>query len=184
MPTLAVRRIVRLPRFHDRQHGRQPFVVDNRTRLDSLDRVKQPERQRGAVELNGKPPVRVVRHLDLLACQASCEWRRLQDQQHPVVVQGEVLRHRPRLAPGQDLVQIVCRGQCPMQILGIRRFPGKSSIIGGDEARQPCVRRLDRGNPRQPQILHQPVLQRAERAFHPTLGRSLPLRRRGDCWHR
>jgi hypothetical protein len=119
------------------------------SRLDSLDLVEHPKRQRSAVELHREPSVRIVHHVHLPAHQTTRQWRRLQDQHHPVVVQREVLRHGPFLAPGQDLVQIVRHGQLPMQILGVGRFPAEAGVVAGNEIRQPGIRRLDRGYPGQ-----------------------------------
>ena len=57
-----------------------------------------------------------------------------------------------------------------MQILGVRRGTAKTRIVLGDEPGQPRVRHVDRRDPGQPQFLHQPILQRAERALHPAFG--------------
>src|SRR6266852_3364092 len=58
-----------------------------------------------------------------------------------------------------------------MQVLGIGRVTAEARVVGGDEPRQPCVRRghrssgLTRGYPRQPQLFDHSVLQCAKRAF-------------------
>ena len=78
--------------------------------------------------LNRKPAVGIVHDLDLFARQTAREGCRLQDQHHPVVMQGQVLRDGPFLPPGQDLVQIVPRGQLPVQVLGVRRFTAKARL--------------------------------------------------------
>src|SRR5580704_963099 len=67
----------------------------------------------------------------------------------PVIVQGQVARQRALLPPGQDLVQIIGWRQRPMQVpcssqgqaLGIRRVAAETRVVGGDEPRQPGVRR-------------------------------------------
>ncbi len=58
--------------------------------------------KRHAFELNREPAVRVVHHLDLLAHQSTRERRRVQQQHHPVVMQGQVLRapSAPPARPG------------------------------------------------------------------------------------
>src|ERR1700730_7727170 len=66
---------------------------------------------------------------------------RVQQQHHPVIVQGQVARQRALLPPGQDLVQIIGWRQRPMQVLGIRRVAAETRVVGGDEPRQPGVRR-------------------------------------------
>ena len=58
--------------------------------------------------------------------------RWLQDQHHSGLVQREVLRHGSFLAPGQDLVQIVCHGQLSMQVLGIRRLSAEPGIVAAN----------------------------------------------------
>ena len=130
--------------FHHRQCSTQPFVLDNRSRRHGLDLVEHPERQRRAFKLNREPAIRIVHHIDLLACQPTRERRWIEQQHHPVVMQGQVVGDRPHLPPGQDLIQIVGRGQRPVQVLGIRRLPPETGVVAGDEARQPRVRRCKR----------------------------------------
>src|ERR1700720_966251 len=77
-----------------------------------------------------------------------------------------------------------------MQGFGIRWTPAEARVVGGNEPRQPCVRRGNRRvrerysdfgpslaaeklaerYPRQPQLLDHAVLQRAKRAFDASLG--------------
>src|SRR5271163_2836306 len=165
VPSLLTRRVGGLPCLHLLQHGRQLLVVDDRAGLNRLDLIEDLETERRSVELNRKPPVRIVHYLDLLAHQATGQRRRVEEQHHPVVVQGQVAGDRPLLPPGQDLVQIIGWCQRPMQVLLVRRVPPEAPIVGGNEPRQPSVRRGHRRYPRQPQLLDHPVLQRAERAF-------------------
>jgi hypothetical protein len=84
-------------------------------------------------------------------------------------VQGQVARDRALLPPGQDLVQIIGWCERQVQILGVRRISAEALVVGGDEPRQPCVRRGNRGYPRQPQLLDHPVLQGAEGALDASL---------------
>src|SRR5580693_6629743 len=58
MPALLTRRVGGLLCLDLLQHGRQPFVVDDRAGLHCLDLVKYPETERRSVELNREPPVR------------------------------------------------------------------------------------------------------------------------------
>ena len=102
-----MRRVGGLLRFDLLQYGRQPLVVDDRAGLHCLDLVEHLETERCSIELNREPPVRVIHDLHLLARQATGQRRRVQQQHHPVVVQGQVARHRALLPPGQDLVQII-----------------------------------------------------------------------------
>ena len=96
-----------------------------------LDLVEHPERQRRPVEPNREPAVGVVHHLDLLACQAARQRRRVQHQHHPVIVQGKVARDRPLLPPRQDLVEIIRGRQLPVQILGVRGRAAKAVVVSG-----------------------------------------------------
>jgi hypothetical protein len=126
------------------QYGRQPLVVDNRAGLHCLDLVEHLETKRCSVELNREAPVRVVHDLHLLAHQATGQRGRVEQQHHPVVVQGQVARDRALLPPGQDLIQVIGLCQRPMQILSIGRVTAKARVVGGDEPGQPCVCRSNR----------------------------------------
>jgi hypothetical protein len=114
VPSLLTRRVGGLLHLDLLQYGRQPLVVDDRGGLHGLDLVEQLETERRAVELNREPAVRVVHYLYLLAYQATGQRRRVQQQHHPVVVQGQVARDRALLPPGQDLVQILGWCQRPV----------------------------------------------------------------------
>jgi hypothetical protein len=48
---------------------------------------------------------------------------------------------------------------------GSRTAASEARVVGGDKPRYPGIRRGNRRDPRQPQFLDHPVLQRAERAF-------------------
>src|SRR4029077_17134136 len=93
------RRISGLLRLDLLQHGRQLLVVDDRAGLHGLDLVEYLETERRPVELNGEPPVRVVDYFHLLARQATGQRRRVQQQHHAIVVQGQVARDRALLPP-------------------------------------------------------------------------------------
>src|SRR5262249_40032124 len=75
--------------------------------------------ERRSIELNREPPIRVVHYLDLLAHQATGQRRRVQQQHHPVVVQGQVARDRALPPPSQDLVQVIGLCQRSMQGKGL-----------------------------------------------------------------
>ena len=137
VPSLLMRRVGGLLRLQLLQYGRQPLVVDDCAGLHCLDLVEHLETERRSVELYREPSVRVVHHLHLLARQATGQRRRVQEQHHPVVVQGQVARDRALLPPGQDLVQIIGLRQRSMQILGIGRVAAEARVVGGDEPRQP-----------------------------------------------
>jgi hypothetical protein len=113
MPALLTRRVGSLLRLHLLQHGGQPLVVDNRAGLHCLDLVEQLEAERRSFELNCKPPVRVVHHVDLLAHQSTRQRRRVQQQHHAVVVQGQVLRDSTRLPRKREPISMldVCGGR-------------------------------------------------------------------------
>src|SRR5271155_88906 len=77
MPALLMRRVGGLMRLYLLEHGRQPFVVDDRIGLHGLDLVEHLETEGRSVELNREPAVRVVHHLHLLAHQITGERRRI-----------------------------------------------------------------------------------------------------------
>src|SRR5271157_515668 len=56
-----------------------------------------------------------------------------------------------------------------MQVLGVRGFTCEAGVVGLDEPGRPGVRGVNRGNPRQTQLLHHPILQGAERALDAAL---------------
>src|SRR5262244_2191793 len=91
------------------------------------------------------------------------------EENHPVVMQGQVARDGALLPPRQDLVQVVGLCQRSMQVFGVRWITAEACVVGGDEPRQPCVRRGNRRYPRQPQLLDHPVLQCAKCAFDASL---------------
>jgi len=95
---------------------------------------------------DSKAPVRVIDHLDLLAREPARERRRVQQQHHPVVAQCEIAGDRPRLAPSQDLVEIVGLRQGAVQIFRVRRRPAETLVVVFDKPGQPCIGRFDRGN--------------------------------------
>src|SRR4051794_28798405 len=76
-------------------------------RTPGLDLVEHPERQGDTVVPDSEAPVRVVHHLDRLACEPARQKRRVQHKHHPVIAQGEIAGELALLAPRQDLVKIV-----------------------------------------------------------------------------
>ncbi len=84
---------------------------------------------------------RVVHHLHLLAHQATGQRGRIQEQHHPVVVQGQVAGDRALLPPRQDLVQIICQYQRPMQLRD--EFGRLSEAIGANQAADEKVSRAE-----------------------------------------
>ena len=77
VPALPMRRIGGLLCLDLLQHGRQPFVVDDRAGLHRLDLVEHSETEGRSIELNREPPVRVVHDLHLLAHQPTGQRRRV-----------------------------------------------------------------------------------------------------------
>jgi hypothetical protein len=75
------------------------------------------------------------------------------------------------LAPGQNRVELGGLAlQRSMQILGSRGSSGKTLIEARHEGWKVGVRRRERRDPFDPQLLHQPVLQGAVHPFHPPFG--------------
>ena len=83
----------------------------------------------------------------------------VQDEEHLVVLQREVLRDVAQLAPGEDLIQVVLGAERAMQVLGVRRRLGEAGVVALQEPRREGVRRLHVADAGQSQLLHQPVLQ-------------------------
>jgi hypothetical protein len=132
-------------------------------------RILSNARQRNPFVPNRKAPVRVVHYLDPLAGEPARERRRVEQQHHPVVAQGEIASDCPRLAPSQDLVEIVGLRQRAVQIFRVRRRPAETPIVVFNKPGQPCIGCRDRRNVGQTQFLDQPILQRSERALDPAL---------------
>src|SRR4051812_25154715 len=84
-----------------------PLILDDRAGRYRLDLVEHPERQRDAFVPDSETPVRVIHHLDRLACEPAREGRRVQQKHHPVIAQCEIAGELALLAPRQDLVKIV-----------------------------------------------------------------------------
>jgi hypothetical protein len=95
---------------------------------------------------------------------------RPQHELHAVVIDHELSRDGALFAPAQDVVEIVPARNRPMQVPISRRRLGETGIIGLHKSRQKCVRRFNGADACQPQLLHQPVLQRMMGPFHAALG--------------
>ena len=78
-------RLERVLLFFDQgQHGAKPLALDDGARLDGLDLVKCPERQRRPIEPDREPAVGVIHHLHLLASQPPSQRRRVQ----PIIIRS------------------------------------------------------------------------------------------------
>lgn len=107
----------------------------------------------------------------LWADLSHAQWRLVQNNPLAVVGERQLLRDIALLAPGQDRVEVDWRArQRPMQILRSRGSDRKALIEARHEGRKVGVRRLERRDPLKPQLLHQPILQRAVYPFYPPFG--------------
>jgi len=87
-----------------------------------------------------------------------------------------VVRHRPVAAQApcglnaQAPVQLAARRTGPMQISGLRRRNGEALIVDRQIARQELIRRVQRGDAREPHLLDHPILKGLKEPLHPPLG--------------
>jgi hypothetical protein len=98
---------------------------------------------------------------------ASTQRRPRRPQKLPI--DHQLSRNRTLFAPAQDVVEIVGARDRPMQVPLARRRLGETGIVGLNECRKKCVRSLNGTNTSQPQLLHQPVLQRMMGPFRAAL---------------
>ena len=82
----------------------------------------------------------------------------------PHLIEVPVVGHRPvtAQAPGrleaQDAVQLAARRTGAMQIGGLRWLNGEAPIVDRQIALQELIRRVQRGDVREPQLLDHPIL--------------------------
>ena len=88
-----------------------------------------------------------------------------------------VVRHRPVTAQApcgldaQAPVQLAARRTGPMQISGLGRRDREAPVVDRQRAVQKPIRRLQGGDPGQPQLLDPSILDGLEELLHPPLGR-------------
>jgi hypothetical protein len=91
----------------------------------------------------------------------------------PHLIEVPVVRHRPITAQAssgfdaQALVEIAARRTGAMQIGGLGRRNGEAPIVARQIARQELIRRRQRGNVREPQLLDHPILKGFKEPLHP-----------------
>ena len=92
------------------------------------------------------------------------------------LIELPVVRHGPIAAQDsgglqtQHAVEISFGRNRPMQIGALRRLHGKALVVPRQIGRQPAVRGLERRDPREPQLLAQPILAGGNQPLHPALG--------------
>jgi hypothetical protein len=91
------------------QRRAETFIIYNRALRYLTDRVETPIGEFDAIVQNFELAVRIVGDGDPLAPQAACYWRRLQNKNHLVVLQGQALGDCPFLAPGEHIIELVLR---------------------------------------------------------------------------
>ena len=94
-------------------------------------------------ELNCELAVRIVHDIDCLAHQAAGKRRRIQQEHHAVVMQGQVLGDSALLPPGENLAQSR-RGQLAVQVIGVLRLAPEPRVVIDHECRHPGVCCFDR----------------------------------------
>jgi hypothetical protein len=94
----------------------------------------------------------------------------------PHLIELPVMGSRPVTAQAsgrlkaQDAVQLlVCRTGV-MLIRSLRRLNGKAPIVDRQIARQELIRRIQRGDIREPHLLDHPILNGVKEPLHPSLG--------------
>src|SRR5918994_7416430 len=160
-----------LASLHPGQSFRKPLVLNNRRLGDPLVFIEHAISQSDALPADLEPPVRKLVSLDVLAGQSHAQRRLLQNDPLAVIGERQLLRDIALLAPGQDRVELGWPAlQRTMQILRSSGSDSKTLIEARHEGWKVGVRRLERRDPLDPQLLHQPVLQRAVHPFHPPFG--------------
>jgi hypothetical protein len=91
-----------------------------------------------------EPPIRVVEHRDPVSCQAAGELGGLEQEQHLVVLQGQVTRDRAVLLPGERGIHVSPSRHLPMQILRTAGWLGKTPVVVRQELREDCIGCLNR----------------------------------------
>jgi len=136
----AVWQIGRLLRLHVRENFRQPLVFHDRARFNRSNLIEQFERQIDPVRPYRKSAVDVVYDFDFLAYEAAGQWCRIEDQHHPVIVQGQVLGNCSLFAPCQNLIEVLAGRQRPVQVFTVPRRTPEARVVISDEAGEPLIR--------------------------------------------
>ncbi len=89
------------------EDGPQALVLHDVGLRHLADLVEDPVGQVDAAVADFEPPVRVVRHRDPLPLEALGDRRRLQQEQHLVVLEREAVGHGAFLAPREHVVEAV-----------------------------------------------------------------------------
>jgi hypothetical protein len=86
------------------------------------------------------------------------------------MLQRQAARHDPLLLPTEDRVNVIGVGNRPVHVARIARYLRKARIVDRHKCGQGGVADLDRADPLQSELFHQPVLQCLVRPLYPPLG--------------
>jgi hypothetical protein len=87
----------------------------------------------------------------------------------PVVGYGPIAAQDARGFEAETPVQVAARGTGPMEIGRLRRRDGKAPVVDRQIVLQKLIRRLQRRDLCQPQLLDQSILDGLKEPLHPTL---------------
>jgi len=108
-----------------------------------------------------------------LARGCARELARLKQVEHALVVQREVMRHASFFLPTEQPLELLVREQRTMCIVRASRRTREATDVVLDELERESVRIVHRRNGAQPQLLHEPILQRLVRTFDRPLAGAL-----------
>jgi len=102
--------LFRLSRGHIGKNLAQPLVLDDRRLIDLLKLVEGSIGQVAAFVADGDAPIGIIDDRHALAGERTRHFVRLEHEQHLVVLQGEIVRQRALLLPGEDVLQCAAAG--------------------------------------------------------------------------
>ncbi len=148
----------------------EALVLDDRCRVDALVLVEGAVGKHMALGSHLQPAIREVVQIDVLAGEAFAQLTPLQDDLFAVVGQGELIANMPLFAVAENVVEPGgLELERLMQVVSPGRPHREPFVETVHEPRQEHVAALDAGYVLDPQLFHQPVLQRAVGSFDATL---------------
>ena len=126
---LGAREVERLLPLGDvGQDGPKPLVLNNRGLVDLLEPIEGPIRQIETRMADRQTAVRVVDHRDTPARQRPRHLIWLEDEEHLVVLQGEIARDGPLLFPGEHVIQPVVSLERAVGVAGVKGDLAKGTL--------------------------------------------------------
>ena len=125
------------------EQGPQPLVFGDGGLVDLPDLVEGAIGEVDAVVADHQAAVGTVVDGDALADRRLGGLRRLQNEHHLVVLQGQRLGQGAFHAPGEGLIEVVAAGHGPVQILGVGGGLGETGVVVSEKSREEGVAALD-----------------------------------------